>query len=500
MKRLLYAAIAWLMLAAPALAQNTTCPTAAVGTSDNRCASTAFVQNQLAVGVPIAVGVTTVTGGTPGRVIYDNSGVVGEYTQTQLTAQINGVTALLPGLVPAFPNNSTTVYLGTGLYGQVPNTALVNPSLTITATSPLTGGGSVALGTSTSIGCQLASGTQAGCLSSADWTTFNGKQAAGSYITALTGDGTASGPGSVALTLASVNAGSGSVGSSTAIPVLTTNAKGLVTAQSTAAVVAPAGTLSGTTLNSTVVSSSLTSVGTLGATTFGSTITAGSLSTVGTIGGSLCATSAGLFLYESGVNCFAASAASITVGTTTVANGTANGIFYQSGASPTGVISQLGLGTTTTLLHGNAAGTAAFGSLVYADIAAGALATSANLEAGTASTLLPTSIIYDAQRTITFNATQTLDFSAFLNGVITLTANITSLTCSNMKASQSGEIDFVQDGTGSRTMVAGWCSQFRWQNGSRGVLSTAPSTTDSLFYQCITTAICYVSLGKAQAN
>ena len=323
MKRLLYAAIAWLMLAAPALAQNTTCPTAAVGTSDNRCASTAFVQNQLAVGVPIAVGVTTVTGGTPGRVIYDNSGVVGEYTQTQLTAQINGVTALLPGLVPAFPNNSTTVYLGTGLYGQVPNTALVNPSLTITATSPLTGGGSVALGTSTSIGCQLASGTQAGCLSSADWTTFNGKQAAGSYITALTGDGTASGPGSVALTLASVNAGSGSVGSSTAIPVLTTNAKGLVTAQSTAAVVAPAGTLSGTTLNSTVVSSSLTSVGTLGATTFGSTITAGSLSTVGTIGGSLCATSAGLFLYESGVNCFAASAASITVGTTTVANGTA---------------------------------------------------------------------------------------------------------------------------------------------------------------------------------
>lgn len=41
-----------------------------------------------------------------------------------------------------------------------------------------------------------------GLLTSTDWNTFNGKQAAGSYITALTGDVTASGPGSVAATIA----------------------------------------------------------------------------------------------------------------------------------------------------------------------------------------------------------------------------------------------------------------------------------------------------------
>jgi hypothetical protein len=81
-------------------------------------------------------------------------------------------------------------------------------------------------------------------------------------ITALTGDGTASGPGSAALTLATVNSNTGSFGSSTAIPTFTVNGKGLITAASTAVVVAPAGTLSGTTLNSTVVSSSLTSLGT----------------------------------------------------------------------------------------------------------------------------------------------------------------------------------------------------------------------------------------------
>lgn len=48
----------------------------------------------------------------------------------------------------------------------------------------------------------VASATNTGKLSSTDWSTFNAKQAAGNYITALTGDITASGPGSVAATIA----------------------------------------------------------------------------------------------------------------------------------------------------------------------------------------------------------------------------------------------------------------------------------------------------------
>lgn len=90
-----------------------------------------------------------------------------------------------------------------------------------------------------------------------------GKQPTGNYITALTGDATASGPGSVALTLATVNGNVGSFGSSTAIPSFTVNAKGLITAASTNVVIAPAGTLTGTTLAANVVSSSLTSLGTI---------------------------------------------------------------------------------------------------------------------------------------------------------------------------------------------------------------------------------------------
>lgn len=50
-------------------------------------------------------------------------------------------------------------------------------------------------------------------------------------ITALTGDVTATGPGSVAATLATVNSGPGACGDSTHVCQVTTNAKGLVTAQ-----------------------------------------------------------------------------------------------------------------------------------------------------------------------------------------------------------------------------------------------------------------------------
>lgn len=78
---------------------------------------------------------------------------------------------------------------------------------------------------------------------------------------ALTGDITTS-AGSLATTLASV-ATAGTTGSSTAIPVVTIDVKGRTTGITTAAVVAPAGTLSGATLASGVTASSLTSFGTI---------------------------------------------------------------------------------------------------------------------------------------------------------------------------------------------------------------------------------------------
>lgn len=93
----------------------------------------------------------------------------------------------------------------------------------------VTGGTNAAL-SAVSISQQPAAGSQNGYLTSTDWTTFNNKQTAGNYITALTGDITASGPGSAAATLATVNANVGSFNPA----VITVNAKGLITAAASA--------------------------------------------------------------------------------------------------------------------------------------------------------------------------------------------------------------------------------------------------------------------------
>lgn len=73
----------------------------------------------------------------------------------------------------------------------------------------ITGGTGAVIGSGTTIQVAQASATTSGFLSSTDWSTFNGKQPAGNYITALTGEVTASGPGSVAATIAGQSGNSG---------------------------------------------------------------------------------------------------------------------------------------------------------------------------------------------------------------------------------------------------------------------------------------------------
>lgn len=107
---------------------------------------------------------------------------------------------------------------------QVPVTRQIN------TTTPLQGGGNLTVDRTLSI--LQATNISSGYLSSVDWNTFNNKQPAGNYITALTGDATATGPGSVPLTLATVN---GNVGTFSYASI-TVNGKGLITSASNGAI------------------------------------------------------------------------------------------------------------------------------------------------------------------------------------------------------------------------------------------------------------------------
>jgi hypothetical protein len=136
----------------------------------------------------------------------------------------------------------------------------------------------------------------------------------------------------------------------------------------------------------------------------------------------------------------------------------------------------------------------ATGLVTFADMATAAVATTAQYFAGTASTLVPASVIYTAVMAVTFGATTTFDFSTFINAAVTMTGNITTQTLSNVKAGQAGTIFFVQDATGSRTTV--WNSIFKFTGGVTPTLSTAANAVDALEYSCTSATFCIASLIK----
>lgn len=110
-----------------------------------------------------------------------------------------------------------------------------------------------------------------GYLTSTDWNTFNSKQSAGNYITALTGDATASGPGSAAITLATVNSNIGSFNT------VTVNAKGLVTAASNTSYEVPLTFSTGLTRSTNTITANLSTGVSGGQSVIGGTAASNSL-------------------------------------------------------------------------------------------------------------------------------------------------------------------------------------------------------------------------------
>ena len=148
---------------------------------------------------------------------------------------------------------ATTITGGNIAASTVTNGNLVNNTVSVNGTPVALGSGI----TVTSAPSGTASGDLAGTYPSP---TIAATSGAGTDVVAAINTSSAA---INAANLATSGVSAGSYGSSTAIPTFTVDNKGRLTVASTAAVIAPAGTLSGTTLNSTVVSSSLTSVGTI---------------------------------------------------------------------------------------------------------------------------------------------------------------------------------------------------------------------------------------------
>ena len=193
------------------------------------------------------------------------------------------ITNTAPDQTVAFTNGT-----GISVTGTYPNFTVTNTSPssggTVTSVAALTLGttgtdlsSTVATGTTTpviTLNVPTASATNRGALSSADWTTFNSKQAAGTYVNSVsgtTGRITSTGGVTPVIDLASGVATAGTTGSATLIPVVTIDTYGRVTSITTAAnpqgtvtSVSGTGTVNGLTLTGTVTSSgSLTLGGTL---------------------------------------------------------------------------------------------------------------------------------------------------------------------------------------------------------------------------------------------
>lgn len=256
-----------------------------------------------ALGTPSALVGTNITGTGAGF----TSGSTNALKSASTTVNVSSATAPTSGQILTATSGTAATWQNPATSGTVTSVAMTVPSVLSISGSPITSSGTLAVSYSgtalpvanggtgvTSLGTlsdagtdgiivtggansvinnvsfaqHVADSTHNGYLSSTDWSTFNGKQASGNYITALTGDVTATGPGSVASTVAKIagTAVSGTTGSTNVVfstsptltaPILGTPQSGNLSnctaypnvTQSVAGLVASAGQLLGTNTN-----------------------------------------------------------------------------------------------------------------------------------------------------------------------------------------------------------------------------------------------------------
>jgi hypothetical protein len=166
------------------------------------------------------------SGGTPARLALGTTNQILQSngtTATWVNIPVDAITALT-GDVSASGAGSVAATLATvnsnvGSFGSASN----SPSFTVNAKGLVTAASESAIAIGQTQVTNLVS-------------DLAGKQPTGNYITALTGDISAAGPGSAGATLPTVNSNVGAFGSASSVGTFTVNGKGLITAAGSSAI------------------------------------------------------------------------------------------------------------------------------------------------------------------------------------------------------------------------------------------------------------------------
>ena len=346
----------------------------------SRTSGGSYVTSTITAGTALTIANGNGTAGNPTISLNDTAVIPSNYgsptTIPVLTVDQQGriTTAGTTYISPVWSNvtGTPTTLSGYGITDAVPNTRTVTGLYSVSGGGPLSSNIQLSLvGDSNAPGLNRFYGTDGS--GTKGWFPLSG---GGSVQEIDTGTGLTGGPITVigTISIANTTVTAASYGSSTSIPSFTVNAQGQLTAAAGNVVIAPAGTLSGTTLNSSVVSSSLTSVGTIvtgvwNGTAITNTYLANSSVTVNgtsiSLGGSGTVTAAAGTLTGTTLNSTVVSSSLTSVGT--IATGVWNGTLIAGQYGGTGVantgktitiggnLTTSGAFTTTLTVTGNTA-------------------------------------------------------------------------------------------------------------------------------------------------